>query len=436
MTKRAADIALAAPPPKPAAAPIPPSPAPEPLDVAALRRQFPILAKPVHGKPLTYLDNAATTQKPQSVIDAESNYYQSQNANIHRGVYSLSQDATAAHERARTAVRRYINAAEDREIIFTRGATESINLVAASFGSQVLRAGDQILITGMEHHSNIVPWQFIAQRTGAILRAVPFSESGELDLDAYEKLLTAYPTRIVALVHLSNSLGTLNPVKSMIAKAHEHGATVLIDGAQWIAHGRTDVRDLDADFYAFSGHKMYGPTGIGVLYGKAKLLDAMPPYQGGGDMISSVTIEKTTFNDLPYKFEAGTPNIAGAVGLSAAIDFINSVGLDRLATHEKSLFDYATSRLAEVPGLRFIGTARQRGAVISFLLGEIHPHDIGTILDGQGIAIRTGHHCCQPVMDRLDISATARASFGVYNTIGDIDALVRGLDSVSKMFAA
>jgi cysteine desulfurase/selenocysteine lyase len=435
MTKRAADIAVAAPPSKPAAASLPHAAATAQLDVAALRRQFPILAKPVHGKPLVYLDNAATTQKPQSVIDAESDYYQSHNANIHRGVYSLSQDATALHERARTTVRRFIHAAEDREIIFTRSATESINLVAASFGSQVLRKGDQILITGMEHHSNIVPWQLIAQRTGAILRAVPFSDSGQLDLDQYEKLLTDN-TRIVALVHLSNSLGTINPVKSMIELAHRQGATVLIDGAQWIAHGPTDVRDLDADFYAFSGHKMYGPTGIGVLYGKAKLLDAMPPYQGGGDMISSVTIEETTYNDLPYKFEAGTPNIAGAIGLAAAIDFINSIGLPRLAAHEKQLFDYATSRLAAVPNLRIIGTAPGRAAVISFLLGDIHPHDIGTILDGQGIAVRTGHHCCQPVMDRLGISATARASLGAYNTKDDIDALVAGLDSVIRMFAA
>ena len=349
-------------------------------------------------------------------------------------MYLLSQEATAAHEAARAKVRRFINAAEDREIIFTRGTTEAINLVASSFGSIALKAGDEVLISAMEHHSNIVPWQLACQRFGAKLRVIPMDDRGELIMPEYEKLLGSR-TKIVAIVQVSNSLGTVNPVKSMIELAHQRGAVVLVDGAQWVSHARTDVRDLDADFYAFSGHKLYGPTGIGVLYGKARLLEAMPPYQGGGDMIATVTFEKTTYNTLPYKFEAGTPDIAGAIGLGAAIDYVSALGIDRVASHERALFDYATARLEQVPGLRIIGTASRRASVISFVLRDVHPHDVGTILDGQGVAIRTGHHCCQPVMDRFAIPATARASLGVYNTRDDIDALVSGLDKVIATFA-
>ncbi|HEV8607570.1 MAG TPA: cysteine desulfurase [Tepidisphaeraceae bacterium] len=405
-----------------------------PLDPHAIRPDFPILGTACHQKPLIYLDNAATTQKPRQVIDTESRYYNCQNANIHRGVYTLSQLATDLHENARRKVRKFINAAEDREVIFTRSTTESINLVASSFGRANIKTGDEIIISGMEHHSNIVPWQILCQQTGAILKVIPFNDRGELLMDEYQKLLSSR-TRIISIVHLSNSLGTINPIEQIIALAHRHGIPVLVDGAQWVAHRPLDVRALDADFYCFSGHKLYGPTGIGILYGKAHLLESMPPYQGGGDMISSVTFERTTYNDLPYKFEAGTPNIAGAIALGSAIDYIQSIGLDRIAAHEDQLFNYATQKLQEIPELRLVGTAKNKASVLSFVLHNIHPHDVGTILDGEGIAVRTGHHCCQPVMDRLDIPATARASIAAYNTKEEIDALATGIEKVIAMFA-
>jgi cysteine desulfurase / selenocysteine lyase len=400
-----------------------------------LRAQFPILSTTVHGKPLIYLDNAATTQKPRAVIDCESRYYETLNANIHRGVYTLSQDATAAYEKARTKVRKFINAAADKEIIFTRGTTEAINLVAASWGRKNLHPGDEVLISAMEHHSNIVPWQLICEQTGASLKVIPIDDAGQLIMDELPKLLESRRVKIVAVTHVSNALGTLNPAKEIIRQAHAAGAIALIDGAQWVSHGPTDVRDLNADFYAFSGHKLYGPTGIGVLYGKAALLDAMPPYQGGGDMIASVTFEKTTYNDLPYKFEAGTPNIAGGIGLGAAIDFVQSVGWDFISAHEQSLLEYATERLQSIDGLTLVGTAAEKCSVLSFVLRDIHPHDVGTILDGEGIAVRTGHHCCQPVMDRFSVPATARASLAFYNTKEEISALVRGIEAVKAMFA-
>ncbi|MCY2953296.1 MAG: cysteine desulfurase [Planctomycetota bacterium] len=404
-----------------------PAPAQPPhFDVHRIREDFPILHNKVHNKTLVYLDNAATTQKPNLVINALRRYYGSENANIHRGVYLLSQLATDLYEQARRKVQRFINAAESREIIFTRGTTEAINLVASSYGRTNFKPGDQIILTGMEHLSNIVPWQIICQQTGAVLRVAPFDDNGELILDEYERLFTPR-TRFVTAVHLSKSLGTINPVKRMIAIAHAHNVPVFIDGAQSIAHGPIDVQDIDADFYAFSGHKLYGPTGIGALYGKARFLEEMPPYQGGGDMIASVTFEKTEYNELPYKFEAGTPNIAGGIGLGAAIDYLTSVGLPNIVAHESRLLEYAHSRLSGIPGLRVVGTARQKGGVISFVLKGIHPHDIGTILDGDGIAVRTGHHCCQPVMDRFQIPATARASFALYNTIPEIDALADGI---------
>ncbi len=409
-------------------------PSVSPLDPHSIRPDFPILGTACHKKPLIYLDNAATTQKPKQVIEAESHYYNCQNANIHRGVYTLSQLATDLHENARRKVKKFINAAEDREIIFTRSTTESINLVAASFGRANIKTGDEIIISGMEHHSNIVPWQLLCQQTGAILKVIPFNDRGELLMDEYQKLLSSR-TRIISIVHLSNSLGTINPIEQIIALAHRNGIPVLVDGAQWVAHRPLDVRALDADFYAFSGHKLYGPTGIGILYGKAHLLESMPPYQGGGDMISSVTFERTTYNDLPYKFEAGTPNIAGAIALGAAIDYLQSIGLDRIAAHEDQLFAYATSKLQEIPQLRLVGTAKNKASVLSFVLQNIHPHDVGTILDGEGIAVRTGHHCCQPVMDRLDIPATARASIAAYNTKEEIDALATGIKKVIQMFA-
>jgi len=399
------------------------------FDVTRLRADFPILRQTAHGHPLVYLDNAATTQKPQVVIDTLKRYYESENANIHRGVYALSQLATDLYEHARKTVQRFINAADSREIIFTRGTTESINLVASSYGRSRFKPGDEIILTGMEHHSNIVPWQLVCQQTGAVLRVIPFDDTGQLLMTEYEKLLNDR-TRLVAVVHLSNSLGTINPVKQIIDLAHRRNVPVLVDGAQWIAHGPTDVRDLDADFYAFSGHKLYAPTGIGVLYAKAALLESMPPYQGGGDMISSVTFEKTEYNELPHKFEAGTPNISAAIALASAIDYLTAVGLDNVAEHERQLLDYAHSRLAGIPGLRIIGSAPQKGALVSFVLHGIHPHDIGTILDAEGIAIRTGHHCCQPVMDRLAIPATARASFALYNTKSEIDALADGITKV------
>jgi cysteine desulfurase/selenocysteine lyase len=428
----------------------PPVPAPRTLSHTFnphdIRGDFPILRTTVHGKPLVYLDNAATTQKPQAVIETLDRYYREHNANIHRGVYTLSQHATDLYEQARKKVQRFLNARDAKEVIFTAGTTHGINLVASSFGRSRLRSGDEIVLSAMEHHSNIVPWQLIAEQTGAVLRVIPFNDRGELILDEYENLLSPR-TRIVALVHVSNSLGTVNPIGEMIktARRKTDGAAVLIDGAQWVAHFPTDVQALDADFYAFSGHKIFGPTGIGALYGKQALLDAMPPYQGGGDMISSVTFEKTTYNDLPHKFEAGTPNIAGGIGLGAAIDYVQSIGLEKMAAYEHELLDYAQARLAELPGVRIVGTARHKASVISFVLEnipgpgganfDIHPHDIGTILDGEGIAVRTGHHCCQPVMDRMRVPATARASIAAYNTQEEIDALVGGMRKVIEVFA-
>lgn len=397
------------------------------------REDFPILARSVHGKPLIYLDNAATTQKPRQVIEALERYYREQNANIHRGVYWLSQEATSLYEAARMKVQKYLGAADPREIIFTRGTTEGVNLVAATYGRAMLEAGDEIVLSGMEHHSNIVPWQLVCEQTGAKIRVAPFNDRGELLMDEYEKLLNGR-TRIVAMVHLSNSLGTINPVDEIARLAHARGAVVLIDGAQWVAHGATGVRRLHADFYAFSGHKLYGPTGIGALYVKASILEKMPPYQGGGDMIHSVTFEKTTYADPPQRFEAGTPNIAGAVGLGAAIDYVNSVGLEAMAAHEAELLAYATGRLLEIEGLRIVGTARKKASVISFVLKDVHPHDVGTVLDAEGVAIRTGHHCCQPVMDRFAIPATARASLAFYNTKADVDALVAAVRKVTEMF--
>ena len=402
-------------------------------DVERLRRDFPILGRKVRGKKLVYLDNAATTQKPNAVIDRLVRYYREENSNVHRGVHFLSEIATAAYEAARTTVKHCLNARDEKEIVFTRGTTESINLVASAWGGTNVRAGDEVLISAIEHHSNIVPWQLLCDAKGATLRVIPVSDAGELLLDDYEKLLTSR-TRIVAIGHASNALGTINPVKRMIAIAHAAGALVLIDGAQGVPHLRVDVRDLDCDFYAFSGHKVYAPTGIGVLYGKEALLNAMPPYQGGGDMILSVSFEKTTYNALPYKFEAGTPNIEGVVGLAAALDYVAALGVENIAAHEHDLLLYATELLREIPGLRIIGTARQKASVISFTLEGVHPHDIGTILDQEGIAIRTGHHCAQPLMMRFNVPATGRASFGLYNTREEADALAAGLRKVVEVF--
>lgn len=407
--------------------------APPRLDVARLREDFPILSQTVHGQSLVYLDNAATTQKPRKVIEAIEHYYACDNANIHRGVHLLSQRATKDYENARKKVARFLNAADPHEIIFVRGATEAINLVANSYGRKNVTAGDEIVLTTMEHHSNIVPWQMLCQETGATLRVVPISDAGELDLDAYRALLNDR-TRMVAVVHVSNALGTINPVKQMIAEAHARNVPVLVDGAQAVLHMRVDVRDLDADFYVLSGHKLYGPTGVGVLYGKRALLQKMPPWQGGGDMITSVTFEKTTYNVLPYKFEAGTPNIAGGIGLGAAIDYIESVGLDAIAAYEHELLAYGTELLAKMPRIRLIGTAREKASVLSFVVDGVHPHDIGTILDFEGVAIRTGHHCAQPVMDRLGIPATARASLAFYNTREELDRLADALRKVMEVF--
>ncbi|HEY6842839.1 MAG TPA: cysteine desulfurase [Thermoanaerobaculia bacterium] len=403
-------------------------------DVARIRRDFPILHRTVRGgKQLVYLDNAATTQKPQSVIDRIVRYYTEENSNVHRGVHYLSEIATAAYEASRTTVKKFINARDEKEIVFTRGTTESINLVAASWGRRNVKRGDEVLITAIEHHSNIVPWQLLCEETGATLRIVPVNDAGELLLDAYEKLLTPR-TRIVAFGHASNALGTINPIKRMIDMAHANGSIVLVDGAQGVPHLPVDVQYLDCDFYAFSAHKVYGPTGIGVLYGKQALLDAMPPYQGGGDMILSVSFQKTTYNALPYKFEAGTPNIAGVIGMAAALDYVSSVGLTNIEAHEQDLLQYATARLLEIKGLRIIGTATHKASVISFTLEGVHPHDIGTILDQEGIAVRTGHHCAQPLMMRFNVPATGRASFAMYNTREEADALVAGLHKVVEVF--
>jgi cysteine desulfurase/selenocysteine lyase len=408
-----------------------PPPSIRPFDPRAVRAQFPILQTKAYGKPLMYLDNGATTQKPQCVIDVEQQYYASQNANIHRGVYQLSQTATRAYDEARQKIARFINAADPREVIFTRGTTESINLVAHSYARAFLDEGDEIVISALEHHSNIVPWQIACQMTGATLRVISMNDAGELQLDEFAKLLSAR-TRIVAVTHLSNSLGTIVDVKKIIGMAHDVGAKVLVDGAQWVAHLPTDVQDLDADFYVFSGHKIFGPTGIGVLYGKLDLLEEMPPYQGGGDMIESVTFEKTTYAGLPNKFEAGTPNIAGAIGLGAAIDWLSEFDLNAVAKHEHDLLVYATEKLSQVPGLKVVGTAKDKGSLISFIIEGLSSLDIGTRLDADGIAVRTGHHCCQPVMDRFGIPSTTRASFALYNTREDVDALVESLSRIAR----
>ncbi|MGH8748968.1 MAG: SufS family cysteine desulfurase [Burkholderiales bacterium] len=402
-------------------------------DVERLRAEFPILATKVHGKPLVYLDNAATTQKPRAVIAAETEYYERYNANIHRGVHTLSQRATEAYEAARERVRGFINAASVKEIVFVRGTTEAINLVAQSYGRGRLKQGDEILISAMEHHSNIVPWQLLCAQTGAVLRVVPIGDAGEFLFDEYSKLLGAR-TRLVAVSHISNALGSVIPVRRVVALAHERGVPVLVDGAQAVAHADVDVRALDCDFYAFSGHKIYAPTGIGVLYGKQALLEQMPPYQGGGDMIRTVTFEHSTWADLPHKFEAGTPNIAGVIGLGAALEFVAAIGLDAIAAHEAQLLKYATARVAEIPGLRIIGTAAEKAGILSFVLGRIHPHDIGTILDHHGVAVRAGHHCAMLVMQRFDVPATARASFALYNTRPEVDALVGAIHKAKEMF--
>jgi cysteine desulfurase/selenocysteine lyase len=403
------------------------------FDVYRVRAQFPILTRKVQDKPLVYLDNAATTQKPQAVIDAIVRYYSAENANIHRGVHTLSQQATESYEHARTVVQRLLNAAAPSEIVFTRGTTEGINLVAQTWGRTHVGRGDEIIISAMEHHSNIVPWQILCEQQGARLRVAPINDDGELLLDEFEKLLGS-KTKLVAMVHVSNALGTVNQVREVVEMAHRWNARVLLDGAQAVPHLVVDVRALDCDFYVFSGHKVYGPTGIGVLYGKADLLEAMPPYQGGGEMISSVTFEKTLYNRLPHKFEAGTPNVSGAVGLAAALEYVNATGLDPIAAHEHQLLAYGTERLRAIPGLRLIGTAREKTGVLSFVLEGIHPHDVGTVLDQEGIAIRTGHHCAQPLMQRFGVPATARASLALYNTMEDIDALVTGLHKAREVF--
>jgi cysteine desulfurase / selenocysteine lyase len=415
---------------QPASTPTAPSLA---FDVQKIREDFPALKQKVRGKPLVYLDNAATSQKPRIVLETIQRYYSSENSNVHRGVHFLSELATRRYEEARSKVRRFVNASDEREIIFVRGTTEAINLVASTYGRKNVLPGDEILISAMEHHSNIVPWQMLCQEKDAILRVAPINDAGELLLEEYERLLTR-KTRLVAMTHVSNALGTVNPVRQIIDLAHSRGVPVLLDGAQAVPHGRVNVSELDCDFYAFSGHKVYGPTGIGVLYGKAHLLEAMPPYQGGGDMISSVSFEKTIYNKLPYKFEAGTPNIAGVIGLGAAIDYLSSIGVDAVATYEHELLEYATKAISAIPGVRLVGTAQQKAAVVSFLLGSVHPHDVGTILDQEGIAIRAGHHCAQPVMDRFGVPATVRVSLALYNTRGEIDLLAQGLQKVSEVF--
>jgi len=418
------------PPPPVIDRPVPPPS----FDVRRIREDFPILKQKMHGKPLVYLDNAATSQKPQAVIDALLRFYLQDCANIHRGVYLLSERSTQAYEDARVKVQRFLNAAETREIVFVRGSTEGINLVAQTYGRQHLREGDEILITAMEHHSNIVPWQILCEEKGCHLRVAPINDRGELILGEFEKLLNDR-TRLVAAAHVSNALGTINPLKQMIAMAHARQIPVLVDGAQAAPHMKIDVRALDADFYAISGHKMFGPTGIGALYGKAHLLESMPPYQGGGDMILSVTFEKTTYNHIPNKFEAGTPNIAAVIGLGAAVDYLTRVGMDNVASYEQALLAYATEAIGQIPGVRLIGTAREKAGVLSFVLEGIHPHDVGTVLDQEGIAVRTGHHCAQPVMQRFGVPATVRASLAFYNTKQEINALAAGLEHVKAMFA-
>ena len=403
------------------------------FDVAAIRRDFPILHQNINGKPLVYLDNAASSQRPQSVIDAISRYYQHDHANVHRGVHTLSQRATDAFEGARETIRRFINARDNKEIIFVRGTTEAVNLIAQSFARPNFKAGDEILISALEHHANIVPWQLLREQIGIVLKVIPITASGEVDFVEFEKLIGPR-TRLLALAHVSNALGTIVPVEKFIAVAKRHGVPVLLDGAQAVPHAVVDVQALGCDFYCFSSHKMLGPTGMGVLYGRQQLLEAMPPWQGGGDMILSVSFEKTTYNQLPWKFEAGTPNISGAIGLAAAIGYLEKIGMARIAAYEHQLLEYATERLGQLPGLRIVGTAPHKAAVVSFVFDGIHPHDIGTVLDQAGVAIRTGQHCAQPVMDRYGIPATARISFGLYNTRADIDAAIPPLHDVRKLF--
>ena len=403
------------------------------FDVDAVRRDFPILASRIHGHPLVYLDNAATTQKPQAVIDAIVNYYTSTNANIHRGVHQLSVDATRMHDNARAKVKSFLNADDVAEIIFVRGATEGINLVASTFGKQQVGPGDEVVVTAMEHHSNIVPWQVFCEQQGATLRVAPIDEQGQLLWEDFESLINKR-TKLVAVTHVSNALGTVNPIREIVDLCHQHGAAVIVDGAQAAAHMTVDVQDLDCDFYVISGHKLYGPTGIGVLYGKRELLESMPPYQTGGDMISSVTFEKTTYNTLPHKFEAGTPDIAGAIGLGAAIDYLRELDWPAVCAHEEELLTHATDALSAINGVRIIGTADQKRAVLSFVIEGAHPHDIGTILDYEGIAVRTGHHCAQPVMERFGIPATTRISLGLYNTRDEIDAMVCAINKVKEVF--
>ena len=404
-----------------------------PYDIDAIRADFPILATAIHGKPLVYLDNAASAQKPRSVIAAESGVYERTYANVHRGAHWLSATATDLFEDSREAVQRFINAADDKEIIFTRGATEAINLVAASWGRANIGAGDEIILSAMEHHSNIVPWHFLREEKGAVLKVAPISDDGDFLLEEFEKLVTPR-TKMVAITHMSNALGTIVPIDEVIKIARRVGATVLVDGCQAICHGRVDVQALDVDFYVFSGHKLYGPSGIGVLYGKRSLLEAMPPYQGGGEMIATVTFDRITYAELPHKFEAGTPAIAQAIALAPAIAYLEWLGVDRIASHEQDLLAYATERLQEIEGVRIVGTAKSKASILSFTMGDVHPHDLATILDRSGVAVRSGHHCAQPVMDRFGIPATARASFGLYNTRDEIDALVLALEKAKQIF--
>ena len=402
------------------------------LDIEKIRSDFPILSRKVNGYPLVYLDNGASSQKPKQVIDAISYYYQYENSNIHRGIHTLSQEATTTYEEARITVQKFINAKHSHEIIFTEGTTESINLIASSFGKKHLSAGDEIIISTMEHHSNIVPWQMICEEKGAILKVVPINGKGEFIMEEYNNLLSE-KTKIVSINHVSNTLGTINPVKEIIEKAHKHGAFVLVDGAQAVPHTNVDVQELNADFYAFSAHKMFGPTGVGILYGKEELLNDLPPYQGGGDMIKTVTFEKTTYNELPHKFEAGTPNIVGGIGIAAAINYINEIGIDNIEAYEHELLTYATEQIKQIEGIQIIGEAENKASVLSFLVDGTHPTDIGTIIDKLGIAIRTGHHCTEPLMNRFNIPGTARASFAFYNTFEEIDVFINALKRAVKM---
>ncbi len=404
------------------------------FDVRKIREDFPFLKQKVYGKPLVYLDNAATSQKPQVVLDAMLRFYTQDCANVHRGVHIISERATQSYEHARVKIQRFINAADPREIVYVRGSTEGINLVAQTYGRQHVQAGDEILISALEHHSNIVPWQMLCEEKGAHLRVAPINDRGELILDEFEKLLSDR-TRLVGIAHVSNALGTVNPIKQIVQMAHARNIPVLVDGAQAAPHTKLDMQALGCDFYVVSGHKLFGPTGIGALYGKASLLESMPPYQGGGDMILSVTFEKTIYNHLPYKFEAGTPNIAGAIGLGAAIDYVTNVGMENISSYEHALLAYATEAIGQIPGVRLIGTAREKAGVLSFVLEGVHPHNVGTVLDREGIAVRTGHHCAQPVMERFGVPATARASLAFYNTKQEINALAAGLERVKTMFA-